>query len=390
MRSWWAAVPRWLRVLAGEILVVGIPVAATLLSKPTPFSWALPAALVGAFALPLRLRWPWLAMLFCLPALAGLLGWPVGIIALYRIGRVYRSLWVVGAWAVAGLLAMQVPFQLAVDQPWPDRVMSLAFSLVGLFGPAAFGVLVRMRRELTASLVEVRRARSAELEARLDGARAAERARIAREIHDSIGHHSTLIAVQSAALAATAPDDATREAALRLRVLAKESLAEMRSALGLLNDSRPPRGLADLPSLLTRVCRAGLRIDFEGDVVDGDTTPAVGRAIYRIVQEALTNVSKHAPASAVRLKLVRDGSHVLVSVVNGHPSRPAPRAADSGGTGLEGLAERVRAVGGTLRTSPLPDGGFSLLAELPLDGPPTKVEPTHSTSGGTPGQMAQS
>src|SRR5256885_490453 len=131
------------------------------------------------------------------------------------------------------------------------------------------------RRELTESVAALRRARSAELEARLEGARAAERARIAREIHDSVGHHSTLIAVQSAALAATAPDEVVREAALGLRGLAKESLAEMRAALGLLNDG-PPLGLADLPSLLTRVCRAGLRIEFDGDVLEHDTSPAVG------------------------------------------------------------------------------------------------------------------
>ncbi|HEV2780785.1 MAG TPA: histidine kinase [Actinophytocola sp.] len=382
--------PRWLRVVLGEILVVGIPVAATLLSHPTAFSFAVPTALVASCALPLRLRWPWLAMLFCLPALAGGLGWPPAIIALYRIGRVSRSWTVVVAWVCVGLAAMLLPLHLKVAMPWPDRVWSVAFAVVGLAGPAAFGALVEVRRRLRESLSEVRRARSAELDARLESARAAERARIAREIHDAVGHHATLIAVQSAALAATAPDDATREAALRLRVLAKESLAEMRAALGLINDSRPPLGLADLPKLLTRVCRAGLRIEFDGDI-DGDgddVDPAVGRAIYRIVQEALTNVTKHAPASAVRVKLVRDGAHVLISVVNGHPTRPAPRPDDTGGTGLEGLAERVRAVGGTLRTSTLPDGGFSVLAELPISAP-TKVESARSTSGGTTDQMAE-
>lgn len=380
-------IPRWLWVVLGEILVIGIPAAAALLSDPTPFSWALPTALVAAAALPLRLKWPWLAMLFCLPALAGLLGWPAGIVALYRIGRVSPRVSIVVAWATAGLLAMTVPLHVTTDMPWQNRVMSVAFALVGLFGPAAFGSLMRVRRELTASLAELRRAREAELEARLDSARAAERARIAREIHDSVGHHSTLIAVQSAALAATAEDEATREAALRLRILAKESLAEMRAALGLLND-RPPLGLADLPSLLTRVCRAGLKIEFDGDMVDAN--PVVGRAIYRIVQEALTNVTKHAPASAVRVKLLRDGDRVLISVVNGPAARPSPRAPDSGGLGLEGLAERVRNVGGTLQTSELPDGGFSVLAELPLDGPaPTKVGTAHSTSGGTTEEMAE-
>jgi len=372
--------PRWIWVVLGEILVVGTPAAAALLSDPTPFNWALPTALVASAALPLRLRWPWLAMLFCLPALAGLLGWPAGIIALYRIGRVYPRVSTVIAWSLVGLVAMTLPLHLTVDMPWQNRVMSVAFSLVGLFGPAAFGTLVRVRRELTASLAQLNRARSAELEARLDSARAAERTRIAREIHDSVGHHSTLIAVQSAALAATATDDTTREAALRLRHLAKESLAEMRTALGLLND-RPP-GLADLPDLLTRVCSAGLRIDFDGDPVDVDAP--TGRAIYRIVQESLTNITKHAPASAVRVKLRRNPNHVLVSVVNGPPTRRTSDSPSPGGQGLAGLTERVRTVNGTLHTQPLPDGGFSVQSELPVPPPPTKVEPAHSTSGGTP------
>lgn len=381
--------PRWALVLLGELLVVAIPVALILMAHPTPFSFALPTALVACFALPLRLRWPWLAMIICLPALAGLLGWAPALVALYRLGRVSSRVSIVVSWVAVGSLAQILPLHLTTEMPWTDRVWSIAFTVVTLAGPAALGALMRVRRELTASLVALRAARSAELEARMESARASERARIAREIHDSVGHHSTLIAVQSAALAAVASDDSVREAALGMRSLAKQSLAEMRAALGLLNDTAP-LGLADLPSLLTRVCRAGLSIEFEGDVIEGDTNPATGRAIYRIVQEALTNVTKHAPASAVRVKLLRSGPNVLISVVNGTPTRPAPRAGDSGGYGLEGLAERARALGGTLATSVLPDGGFSLLAELPLDGTPTKVSPSHSTSGGTPPQMAQS
>jgi signal transduction histidine kinase len=381
--------PRWAWVLLGELLVVAVPVAFIEMAHPTPFSFAEPAAVIAALALPLGRRWPWLSMIICLPALAGLLGWPPAIVALYRIGRAYSRVSTVAFWVLAGSLAQALPLHLTTAMPWEDRVWSIAFTLVSLGGPAALGALMRVRRELTASLVALRQARSAELEARMESARATERARIAREIHDSVGHHSTLIAVQSAALAAVASDSAVREAALGLRSLAKQSLAEMRAALGLLNDAAP-LGLADLPSLLTRVCRAGLLIEFEGDVVEGDTSPATGRAIYRIVQETLTNVAKHAPASAVRVKLLRSGPHVLISVVNSTPTRPAPRTPDSGGLGLEGLAERARAVGGTLVTSVLPDGGFSLLAELPLAGTPTKVAPSHSTSGGTPPQMAQS
>src|SRR5207253_2278560 len=90
--------PRWAWVVLGELLVVGATAAAALLSHPTPFSFALPTALIASALLPLRLRWPWLSTVLCLPALAGLLGWPVGIVAMYRTGRVYARTATVIAW----------------------------------------------------------------------------------------------------------------------------------------------------------------------------------------------------------------------------------------------------------------------------------------------------
>lgn len=382
----YGAVPRWVRVVVGEILAVGIPATAVILSHPTDFPWADEAALIACAALPLRLRWPWLAMLFCLPALAGGLGWPPALVALYRLGRQTGQAAVVVGWVVAAVTCLALPLQLFKDPfPLADRLWSVAFSLVSLSAPAALGALLRVRRELTASLTEVRRAREAELEARLAAARSAERARIAREIHDAVGHHSTLIAVQSAALAATTTDVETRQTAQRLRELAKESLAEMRAALGLLNgDARAPHGLDDLPDLVSRARRAGLAIELAGSAESIEASPLVGRAVYRVVQEALTNAAKHAPASTVRVHLVRERGQVIVSVVNGAAARPAPRGdGEVGGTGLEGLAERVRNAGGTLHVDTLPDGGFSVLASLPAHGQvPTKVGSGRSTFGG--------
>jgi signal transduction histidine kinase len=401
-RDIYGAVPRWVRVVIGEILAVGIPVAGVLLSHPTDFAWAEEAALIACFALPLRLRWPWLAMLLCLPALAGLLGWPPALVALYRLGRQTAQAAVVVGWVGAAVLAVSLPVQLVREIfPLADRLWSVAFSLVSLGGAAALGALLRVRRELTASLIEVRRAREAELEARLDAARSAERARIAREIHDAVGHHSTLIAVQSAALAATTTDPETRQTAQRLRELAKESLAEMRAALGLLNgDVRAPHGLDDLPDLVARARRAGLAIEFPGVPASVEASSLVGRAVYRVVQEALTNAAKHAPASTVRVNLARERGQVIVSVVNGAAARPAtvrgggePDAtggnggtggtSGTSGTGLEGLAERVRNAGGMLHVDMLPDGGFSVQASLPAHGQlPTKVGSGRSTFGG--------
>ncbi|MGQ0838477.1 sensor histidine kinase [Actinokineospora sp.] len=369
--------PRLARVLGGELLVVGIPLAAVLLSHPTAFAFAVPTAVIACLALPLRLRLPWLVMLVCLPALVGGLGWPPAIVALFRIGRTAPRIRAAAVWVVVGFLAIAIPVQFSVVMPVADRIMSLMFALVAIGCPAALGVLVRLRGDLAASLAEVERARKAELEARLDRARAEERNRIAREIHDAVGHHATLIAVQAAALSATTDDPRAKETADRLRELAKQSLAEMRAALGLAAVDQ--RGIADLPDLVTRARGAGLAVTFAEEPAADSSTPAVGRAVYRVVQEALTNTVKHAPGAPVDIRLVRDAQRIIVSVVNGAPRHPADTV-DSGGTGLEGLIERVHNVGGTFRAEPLPNGGFSVLADLPAL--PTKVGPNPSTSGG--------
>lgn len=377
--------PRWSRVLLGEVLAIGAAVAAVLMSHPTQFSWAPYAALLACATLPLRLRWPWLAMVVCLPALAGGLGWPPAIVTLYRLGRQTRRADFVVAWVAVAWISVTLPLQFVLEAPWQDRAMSAAFGVMSVGAPAALGALLRARQELTASVVELRRAREAELAARIASARSAERARIAREIHDSVGHHATLIAVQAAALATTTEEPATREAAGRLRELARESVAEMRTTLGLGDVTGPPRGLAEIPDLIARARRAGLSIEFDSEPI-AETCPQTGRAVYRVVQEGITNATKHAAGSSVRVRLSREPGRVFVSVVNDRPPGGGPPDGDHvEGTGLAGLAERVRNTGGTLRAEALPDGGFSVFAELPAVGqPPTKVGSAGSTFGGTP------
>ncbi|MEU5693332.1 histidine kinase [Actinosynnema sp. NPDC020468] len=352
-----------------ELLVVLAPAAMVLLADYVPFAWSPWAALAACALLPVRRHRPWLAAVLCLPGLIGGLGWPPMVVALYRIGRTSSRVVVMVAWALlAAVLASSV---VVIDLRWNGAILTYAFGLFMSGAPTALGALITTRQRLTASLAEESRARGAELEARESAARASERARIAREIHDAVGHHVTLMAVESAALAATSDDPRTRQTATRLRSSAKEALAEMRTALGLL-DSPPP--VETLHTLVDRARAAGLSVTLD----DRSPTPPppTARAAYRVVQEALTNVTKHAPGSTVRVRLSSVDGCLHVTVIN-TPPPSAPSPSSEGGTGLHGLRERVRQAGGTLTTGRTPDGGWTVKANLPSG--PSKVDKNNST-----------
>ncbi|HEX6341330.1 sensor histidine kinase [Umezawaea sp.] len=368
-----------LRRAALELLAVGVPAAMVVMAGTYPFTWSVPTALAACLALPLRHRWPWLTTVLCLPAICGGLGWPPAVVAFYRTGRRTGDHRIPTACV---LLATAVPTTFVVLNerlPPNQALLTLAYTFFMSAAPAAIGALITARQDLTTSLAETGRAREAELEALEATARASERARIAREIHDAVGHHATLIAVESAALAATTAEERTRDAALRVRELAKETLAEMRAALGLLNAPREPaEGYTDLPHLVDRARAAGLPVDF--DATNATTPgPAAGRAVYRVIQEALTNVTKHAPNAPVRIRLTTHNHHLHVTVTNAPPLHRPPQQ-DPGGTGLHGLSERVTLLGGTFTAAPTSDGGFTLEATLPTGR--TKVDREHSTYGG--------
>ncbi|GLZ32279.1 two-component sensor histidine kinase [Lentzea sp. NBRC 105346] len=362
-----------MKVLAREILIVGLCASVALIAPDRPFEWSSWTSYLGCFALPLRLRWPGLAALLCIPGVAGGLGWAPAFVAQYRVGRTERSVPIMVLWVTALTAASIVPVMLTEVIPLGSLLLATAFAFGLAAAPTALGVLVATRRELTRSLQEARRARAAELEAQETSARASERARIAREIHDAVGHHATLIAVESAALAATTSDPVVRETALRLRGLAKESLAEMRTALGLLSSGVTYRSLDEL---IDRARSVGVAVTLS-ESGSADLSPAVERAVFRVVQEALTNVTKHAPGASVSVDIFR-GPSVTVTVANG-PSSEVPLGGD-GGQGLHGLSERVRTVGGTFRTSRRPDGGFVVTAVLPTG--TSKVGENDSTFGG--------
>ena len=216
------------------------------------------------------------------------------------------------------------------------------------------------------------RADRAERESHLlaEQARADERARLAGEMHDVVTHRVSLMVLQAGALGVTATDEATRQAAEELRTAGCQALDELRDLVGLLHaapDGDQTASTSGLAALVAESTAVGTptELDEEGD--PALASPVVGRTVYRIVREALTNVRKHAPGAHVHVQISYRDSEVTVTVSNtpavGRIS--ADLAATGSGLGIASLRRRIDLVQGTLRAGPAPDGGYLLEATLP-------------------------
>jgi signal transduction histidine kinase len=355
-RTWWS-----------QIVTVALPATAVLLAAGHDRHWPLWAALAACAVLPLRFWWPRLVVVACLPAVAGGLGWYVVVVALYALGRYTGRRPPTLPWVVLCFGAASISIWTTPAQPVSNWVLGLLFAAACSAAPAVLGMLTTTGEKLQASLRDLEAAREATVHAREEVARAAERDRIGREIHDAVGHHATMIAVGAAALAATSTDAQTKETAERLRVLAKRALAEMRAALGLLGtDSDLSSGISALPELVARAREAGMHVELIGVRTLGENLPlGVERTVYRLVQESLTNAAKHAEGSDVEVRLERWANELRVTVTNGPPPRPKMVLPGPSGGGLAGLAERIGMMGGRLRARPTSKGGFSVQGRLP-------------------------
>ncbi|MBO2448797.1 two-component sensor histidine kinase [Actinomadura barringtoniae] len=257
---------------------------------------------------------------------------------------------------------------------------SVLFPVVG----ALIGLYVSARRGVVRGLRD--RAERAEREQHLlaEQARAEERARLAAEMHDVVAHRVTLMVLQAGALRVQAPDDGTRAAAEELRSTGCQALDELRDVIGLLrrttegpDEEAGAHGpLPDLSALIAESDSVGVPVEL---VEEGDpplASPVVGRTAFRIVQEALTNVRKHAPGARVRVDVSYRTDGVRLAVRNTPPALPADAdlAASGSGTGLVGLQQRVELIGGTFHSGPAPDGGFSVEASLPAYVPTSAPE----------------
>jgi signal transduction histidine kinase len=258
----------------------------------------------------------------------------------------------------------------------PEIWQAAIGAALAVAGPAAAGRLVAHQRSQTALVQEMAGRLVQERATAERAAVAEERSRIARELHDVIGHEVTVIALQADAAAAALAKAPERAAARveAIRSSAVEALGEMRRVVGMLRaaeeeDLRPQPGLADVAALVEQSRAAGARVDLTLRPPARPTHASVELATYRLVQEALTNARRHAPGTPVDVRVVGDDIEVVVEVVNRQDGAiPTPRV-ESSGFGLVGMRERVRLLGGRLDAGPTDGGGFVLTARLPLDLP---------------------
>ncbi|WET80025.1 histidine kinase [Amycolatopsis sp. QT-25] len=248
---------------------------------------------------------------------------------------------------------------------------TLVWSLIVVAATIVAGYGMQQRRR---ALKQADAAERTTVEERAKRASLQERALIARELHDIIGHHLSLIALRTDSARYRVPDvsEAAEEEFRAIGVAAREALDEARRLVGVLRDTEaepehePQPGLAEVPSLIEG-CRAS-GIEIRADISGGDDIPAlVGLAAYRILQEALSNAARHSPGARVAVEVRRKPGGLEILVGNGPPTRPAgPGSSD--GTGLAGIAERVTLIGGSYEAGPRADGGFRVAVELDLPG----------------------
>ncbi|MFE3193016.1 sensor histidine kinase [Nocardia sp. NPDC059240] len=338
-----------------------------------------PVAIAVGFALLLR-RYRPMAVLVA----AGLGQMLVGatapmLVAMYAVGRRYGNRRVTWLASTAAIVVAVVPW--GAPNGWYVFFSRSAVVVPMLIVPLLWGLWANQRAETLAALRE--RAEQAERERDLRAAAAveAERLRIAGELHDIVAHRISQITVLAGALEVSA-EGKPAEIAATIRATGSRALTEMRELLGLLrapegaveqDDStadraplRPAPDLTSITELVEVAVAAGQRVEFTAPVELPPVTGPVGRAAYRVVQEALTNAAKHAAGAEVRAALGVVGDRLDIDVRNGRGDATA-LAASGSGFGLVGMRKRVELAGGALHSGPLAAGGYRVHATFPLD-----------------------
>lgn len=295
------------------------------------------------------------------------------VLALFTVAaRTDRpTTWRVGALTAVVLTAAAMLYG---PRPWYAQENLAIFAWTGM--AAAAGDAVRSRRAYVDAIREraERAERTREEEARRRVAE--ERMRIARDLHDVVAHHIALVNVQ-AGVASHVMDsrpDQAKEALAHVREASRSALGELRATVGLLRQSddptaptEPAPGLGVLDQLIEGFTRAGLPVDLDLPVPSAALPPSVDLTAYRVVQEALTNVRKHAGDGArATVRIVRSESALTVTVLDDGAGHGTGGPGSGGGHGLTGMRERVHALRGTVVTGPRPGRGFQVRVTLPL------------------------
>ncbi|MFF4587915.1 histidine kinase [Streptomyces sp. NPDC001388] len=349
------------------------------LRRPVP-AWWLSTALMVVVALAARSQlisgqatpdasWPWIPSALIGHAMVLLL---LALRVPTRASVAALGLTALATYVVQGLIG-------AADYAPTGAVAVIVFAVVVLLGTA-----LRGRREARSQLVEQagitaeERARRTLLE---------ERNRIARELHDVVAHHMSVISIQAqvAPHLVENPSEELRENLAGIRQNALEALTELRRVLGVLRSENPedPYGLGaagdgsapDTPqptldrldALLENTRAAGLDVVAAVEGEPSGYSPGVQLSAYRIVQEALSNALRHAPGSTVRVQVTHHAQGLNLDITNSRPSRPV-RPSPGAGHGLLGMRERATMLGGQVVAHPTLQGGFSVVAFLPRDG----------------------
>ena len=300
--------------------------------------------------------------------------------------------------SITGLAICLVGSAAAVVRWMPDRLSMWDSLLVGSImfaGPSliawVFGDSMRYRRAYYTNLEDRAARLEAERDAQAQVAAAAERARIARELHDVVAHNVSVMVVQAdgASYALGSDPDRARQALAAIAATGRQALAEMRRMLGVLrrdeDGTEPGRaplpGIGQLGELLDQTRAAGLAVAFTVEGVPQPMTDGAALAAYRIVQESLTNTRKHGGPRAtaeVTLRYLEDA--LLLRITD--DGRGAAAASDGAGHGLTGMRERVAVYGGWVQAGPRPSGGYHVAALLPLVAPvPPAAYPDASRAG---------
>jgi signal transduction histidine kinase len=333
--------------------------------------------LLCCFGLWVRRRWP-VALTIAVTVVGFFSATSVGagVVAFFTVA-VYRRFAVAAAVGAFGFLGSFIFPMLRPEWTsssfWVEVLWALVFTALIL----AWGMVVRARRQLVLSLRDRAHRAESEQQLRVAQARQAERARIAREMHDVLAHRISLLSLHAGALEfrPDAPPQEVARAAGVIRDSAHQALQELREVIGVLRDDpadeapdRPQPTLADLPGLVDESRAAGMRVRLDRRVDDLGAVPvAVGRNAYRIVQEGLTNARKHAYGSTVDVIVAgAAGDGLSVEVRNPWPvGVPAGPEIPGAGTGIVGLTERATLAGGRLEHGRTASGDFRLWAWLP-------------------------
>ncbi|MGW2386664.1 sensor histidine kinase [Streptomyces sp. NPDC001658] len=374
---------------------------------------------MAGWVLLIRRRWPIAVVLVSIAITPAQMGYLMGIVGLYTLAASELPRRIIGSLAGMSLVGMLIVMFVRVGRSpdqgnldlgdWFVPFISITTAIGMTAPPLLLGMYVGARRRLMESLRERADSLERELqllaeraEERAEWARGEERTRIAREMHDVVAHRVSLMVVHAAALQAVArkdPEKAVKNAAL-VGDMGRQALTELREMLGVLrsgSESGPVRGrsvplaavgaaaaaaasravgdegaadgpcLSDLDVLVGQSAAAGMVVELS---VEGETrsyAAEVEQTAYRVVQEALTNVHKHAAGAKTRVRLAHRGSEIAMQVENEPPGEVSPSAArlPSGGNGLVGMKERVVALGGVFVSGPTEAGGFRVSAVIP-------------------------